>query len=251
MRLLFALFVFMLAGSATAQAASLRAADRNSSARLLTCDVQERSAVFQGNMRAFGRAVGLSMRFTLQVRDLSNPVWRKVEAPNFGVWLEAAEGKSRYVYDKEVENLQAGADYRAVVRFRWRDADGAKVARARARTRACRQPDTRPNLLATRITASSGSREDTRFYAVRVVNEGNGVAAPFSTDLIVAGTPLDDEVLEEPLAPGQVEVFEFEGPVCKLGDTITATVDSLTEVDESDETDNRLTVPCPPRGRTA
>src|SRR3954453_14029228 len=75
--------------------------------RLLDCDTGDRTADFEADMRAVSGAVRLQLRFTLQVLD--DDVWTRVAAPNTDLWLTAAAGRTRYVYDKRVEKLQPGA----------------------------------------------------------------------------------------------------------------------------------------------
>ena len=58
-----------------------------------------------------------------------------------------------------MQNLSAPAAYRTVVRFRWLDADGAVLARSRATSRVCRQPDLRPDLAATLIEVAPPTDE--------------------------------------------------------------------------------------------
>src|SRR4051794_9493584 len=86
--------------------------------RTLSCvhdgDQAQRTATFEGDMRALPRARRLQMRFTLQARTPATQTWSHVAAPNFDQWVSSAPGKARYVYDKTVENLPPG-DYRALV----------------------------------------------------------------------------------------------------------------------------------------
>jgi hypothetical protein len=107
--------------------APAHAAGRTPAVRLLDCDTDLRTARFEADMRAIPGAARLQLRFTLQIRD--DATWARVPAPTFDVWTTAALGRTRYVYDKRVSNLQPGA-YRALVRFRWRDAALVLVADA-------------------------------------------------------------------------------------------------------------------------
>ena len=239
MRLLTSLLLVFLVVAAPAQAKSKRAA-----ARLIACDDKERSASFQGDMRAFGRAVGLSMRFTLQARD-ADEGWAPVDAEGFDVWLTAEPGVSRYVYDKAVDGLAPGADYRAVVRFRWRSAKGRVVAREVRHSRPCRQPDTRAELAPLDVELRDGSPEAGARYAVTVANTGTSAAAPFVVALAVDGGDEFEGATQEPLAPGKETVVEIVAPRCTPGSELVATVDADGDVDETDETNNVIMVTCP------
>lgn len=221
---------------------------RHSAVRLPDCDDEAHSATFAGSLRAFGRATGLQMRFTLQTRSAGTP-WERVEAPGFDEWLTAASGKRHYVYDKEVNNLAVGAAYRTIVRFRWRDAAGAVVARALRRSPACRQPDDRPNLTVTDIGVRPGSGPNVSTYVVHVLNDGDREASGFAASLRVSTDQLAPQSVTGPLVEGGEAEIEFEASHCGEGSPLTATVDTEGSVDESDETDNGLTVPCPAQAR--
>jgi hypothetical protein len=56
----------------------------------------------------------------------------------------ADPGRPGFIYTKRVEGLTGPAVYRAVVRFRWSDADGHVLRRARRVTGGCRQPGPAP-----------------------------------------------------------------------------------------------------------
>jgi hypothetical protein len=228
-----------LAAPATAGATTVA---HGPTVKLLSCDTDVRTADFEADMRTVPGAARLQIRFTLQVRD--DATWTRVAAPTFDVWTTAAPGRSRYVYDKHVSNLQPGA-YRAQVRFRWRDALGETLKSAVRRSRPCRVPDPRPDLRPLKIVASAGPSASTRSYAVTVVNGGRSASAPFDVSLAVGGMPLADQGLEG-LAPGERATATFVGPVCADDGLLVASVDPASQVDEADEGDDVLSVPCAP-----
>src|SRR4051812_21351286 len=154
----------------------------------MTCDTAADTATFRGSMTTMRRASTLQLRFTLQARIKGGGGFQHVVAPEgstFDTWLSSSPGKKGYVYDKAVENLEDGAWYRAVVRFRWRNAKGETIARTIKATPACKQPDLRPNLRVKSVTAEPGTSPSTRTYLVRVVNSGATEAPGFSTGLTV------------------------------------------------------------------
>ena len=75
-----------------------------------------------------------------------------LRAAGFGVWERSAPNVAGFVFTKRVTGLPVPASYRALVRFRWIADDGTAVRRAHARTRGCRQPDLRPNLVPGALT---------------------------------------------------------------------------------------------------
>jgi CARDB len=212
--------------------------------RLTTCDAVLHSATFQGTMQAFGGATTLQMRFTLQARDPARSgKWARVGAPKpFEEWLTAATGITRYVYDKGVDNLPVGLSYRAVVRFRFRAADGTLVGRAVRHSKRCRQPDNRPDLQPVRLRGGDVLADGTRSYQLTMTNAGKSASGPTSAALDVNGVRV---LVNDPgLAPGATTTLDFLAPACPTGSSVTATVDAYEQVDERDEDDNALTVPC-------
>lgn len=208
--------------------------------RLSGCDVTARTADFAADMRADPVATRMQLRFTLQT--LEDGVWERVEAPTFDTWTTAATGRSRYVYDKHVENLQPGA-YRVSVRFRWRDDTGATLRSATKKTRACRVPDPRPDLVPLAITALPAQSLDLRRYVVVVANRGNGPAGAFSVGLTVDGVPMPEQTVDG-LNAGERWKVTFVGPSCAWGKSLVTGVDTSGLVDEAEEADDTLTAPC-------
>ena len=247
MRTLVVALSLLLLPAAAADARAGKAA-RHARATVAACDADAHTAVFRGAIRAFGKATSLQMRFTLQARATHRGAFKRVAAPTFGEWVTSSPGKKGFVYDKTVQALTPGTGYRALVRFRWRAADGHVIARFRKATRACEQPDDRPNLRATKVAVRPGTSAGTRSYIVRVADKGRTDAAAFSTGLTVNGTALRP-VPGGPLAAGATTAVAFVGPRCRAGSTLVAIVDTGDAVDERNETDNRLAVPCPSKTR--
>jgi hypothetical protein len=223
-------------------------------ARLTACQAAltplERFGTFEGEMRAIPGAARMQMRFVLQTRTLDKPRWSALAAEGFGVWTTSDPGVGRYVYTKKVANLVAPADYRVLVRFRWLDGNGRRLASARRTTPFCRQPDLRPNIVPVRIEIARGEGDATR-YVVVVRNRGRTPAGPFGLVLTVNGTALPAESVLG-LAAGQRRFVAISGPACEPGSTLSVAVDPEGRVDERDEGDNALAVPCPapaPAGR--
>jgi hypothetical protein len=238
MRLL-ALLAPLLVALALAPAAQARAAR----AVLVTCDRAHQAAVFAGRMDAVDGSARMQMRFRLHAQQPGGGGWRRLSVPGFGAWVTSAPRHSRYVFTRRVEALLAPASYRVQIRFRWLDSAGAVVAEARATSRACRQPDPRPDLAVTAIDvrpAVGGARR----YAVTVRNAGRGAAEASELALGLAGGPPLIAAVPA-LAPGEREVVVVSGPACAAGTPVSATADAADDVDERDEDANVLTVTCP------
>jgi hypothetical protein len=223
--------VFFAALAAPAQAAPAKVA-------LTDCVPKERVAEFEARMGEVDGAARLKMRFTLQVRKQGRKAYHRVAAPGFRSWTTAAPGTTSWVYSRRVESLLGPARYRALVRFQWLDADGETIARAKRYSRACRQPDHRPNLKVKSITRVGKHR-----YNALVVNSGITASDPFDLQLAV-GTTLLAPVTIDGLDPGARKLVTLHGPNCKPGESAIATADPLDVVDERSEADNAFMLPC-------
>lgn len=214
------------------------AASKRAGVALLECDREARAASFQARMELVSGAARMQMRFTL-LAERGRRGFRRVWAPGFGVWTTADPGVTRYVYTRRVEHLLGPARYRVHVRFRWLDGDGRTIARDAARSRICRQPDPRPNLVVRSLSIEPAGEPDRRRYVVLVRNAGIGDADPF--ELEVTGTA---PVVVDGLAAQRERTVALIGPACKPGWEVTATADPLDELDERSERDNEVAITC-------
>jgi hypothetical protein len=205
---------------------------------LTHCSVKDRAAEFEARMGKVHDGVRLKMRFALQVRQAGQKTYHRVSAPGFRSWSTAAPGKTSWVFTRRVEALIGPARYRAQVRFQWLDRDGEVLAHAKKVSRACKQPDQRPNLKVKAL-----SREGKRRYSALVVNNGRTATGVFDLQLAV-GDKLLKALSIPSLAPQDQRLVVLHGPACKPGTTATATADPLDVIDERNETDNAFTLTC-------
>jgi hypothetical protein len=229
--------IALLIGCSAALAAPAQAAT-NAGVSLTECVPRERAAEFEARMATVEGATRMKMRFTLQVRKSGKQVFKRIAAPGFNSWTTAVPGTSRYVFTRRVEALIGPASYRAMVRFRWLDAHGATVATAQSYSRACRQPDHRPNLTVRALSVEGG-----RNYVALVANTGRSASDPFDLHVQLPDRVLGPVAVES-LDPGEERLVPIRGPRCEAGTSITATADPLDVVDERSETDNALTTTC-------
>lgn len=200
----------------------------------------ERIAVFVGSMPARAEAPRMRMRFELERRRDGERRWRRLKAEGFGVWERADPNVAGFVFTKRVMGLPVPAVYRALVRFRWLTASGAVVKRAHARTRACRQPDLRPNLVPGALSgAPDVEQPGMASYALVVRNTGRSAAAPFSVR-VGSGTA---EVGE--LAAGEERTVSVVAPACIPLVPIVVRVDADRRVEEAEERGNGARRQCP------
>jgi hypothetical protein len=221
-----------------ALAAAALALASPANAVLLECERGDAPAAeFEARMATLPGATAMQMRFTLQASTATRPAYRRVAAPGFGTWTTSDPGTTRYVYTRRVENLVGPASYRVVVRFRWLDAAGEQISRARRVSRICRQPDNRPNLTITGLSVEQSADPATRRYVALVRNTGRRTSEPF--ELAIGDLR---PVIVFALPPGRDRAVELSGPACE--GEITAIADPDDAIDERYETDNEFTTGC-------
>src|SRR5262249_59296780 len=108
---------------------------------------EDRSATFSGQMVAVSGTARMAMRIDLQERGGDDSAFHTIAAPGLGVWKRSEAGVKIYKYVKQITNLHAPGEVRAIVQFRWLNEHGHPFKRAVRRTAACVQPDQRPKLL--------------------------------------------------------------------------------------------------------
>ncbi|HEV7805646.1 MAG TPA: CARDB domain-containing protein [Solirubrobacteraceae bacterium] len=199
----------------------------------------QRVASFVGSMPAMADLGKMQMRFELQRRRPVERMWRPLHGvQGFDVWETAMPGHAGFVFHKRVDGLRVPASYRALVRFRWYDADGALARRARRHTSVCGQPDLRPDLAQGALRAVLDAGPALALYTLVVRNEGGAPAGSFAVR--VAGGVSEVAALA---AGEQVEVVVL-GHACMPGSNVLAIVDADRRIAEADE-DNGLRRRCP------
>lgn len=211
---------------------------------LTACDTTQRFAVFEGRLTRFRGAAKMQMRFTLQAETPDDPVWRKIKAPGFSVWIPAPAGVARYFYDKRVEQLVAPGSYRVAIEFRWRNAKGRTMRSERLLTPVCKQPDPRPDLHVRSTRVDPAINPDNRRYVAVVANRGHSPAAPFAVDFLRSGQVIGTAVVAG-LDAGQSDEAAVVAPACSPGEELEAIVDPDGVVDEAYEDDDTVTFTCP------
>jgi hypothetical protein len=204
----------------------------------------DRYAIFSAQMGSVPQSTKMQVRFDLQV-SAGGRKFRRVQAPGLGGWRSSAPGVDIFRYRKQVANLQAGAVYRALVRFRWLADSGRTIQSSSRRTKSCKQPDVRPDLVVGDITAERAAQPGRARYTVVVRNTGRSATpTSFGVTLSVGGA-LQPAQIVQPLEAGDEQTLVFAGPACDTVDTVRAMVDSDLSIDESSESDNTRTVRCP------
>src|SRR5215211_7001297 len=216
---------------------------RDARVRVANCSRDHHAAAFNSRMRTIAGAEQMWMRFRVLER-LGTTRFEPVRAPGLGRWRKSRPGVLVFRFRQRVRGLAEGADYRARVDYRWLDADGEVIRRARRRSGVCRQHGRLPNLqvlgISTRPTLATGTSE----YAVQIWNSGRAPALGASVDLFVDHTAVDRQTVSS-IGPGEIVRARFVGPSCERYDSpVAAVVDSDATILESREDDNRRDARC-------
>jgi len=246
-----------LAALAPAGEAATARGDDAFGARLAACHrsprIDARSATVSAWMRPIDGAPNLALKVDLLQRPLAGGRWTlRDDVPGLGRWttpddpsLGTRDG-DLFRYRQAVGRLEVPFAYRFRVRFRWQDDGGNVVRTAAATTRACREPDLRPDLLVERVrTRSVGAGVR---YAVRVRNDGRSTARHVAVAATLPGDTTPDSRVRTVgrLDPGERAEVVFVGPGCPAGGTPPSfAVDPRDAIDESDEANDRLVLACP------
>jgi hypothetical protein len=106
-------------------------------------------------MTAIPGSARMAMRFEVQERTTGQVLYHTIAAPGLGGWRNAEPKVKIYKFLKQVTNLSAPAEYRALVRFRWETAAGHVIKRAERLTARCLQPEAPPQAAAPASSAAS------------------------------------------------------------------------------------------------
>jgi hypothetical protein len=207
--------------------------------KVLDCSRESRSASFRARM---GQIVGgerMALRFTLLERRLGR--FEVLHAPGLGRWRRSKPGVGAFGYRQTVRGLAAGSVYRMQVDYRWLDAEGRVVARARRRSAPCRQFADLPNLTARLVDVARSGQPGVSRYRVRLANTGVAAASSPAVRLAVDGAVVDTETLVS-LAPFERRLLTFHGPECQSSVTVAADPDGVLV--EAAEDDNVQTLAC-------
>lgn len=210
--------------------------------------LDDRYGIFDGAMGATSSTKRMQMRFDLYARHRRG-AFRLVrfQPAGFADWRSYTPTRAfpNWRLRQRVTALTGPADFRAVVKFRWFDANGVIIKFARLRTPICRQPDPRPNLGIAAFSAQPGVDATQATYFVTVTNTGRSSAGAFDVLLSVDGAPQPMQTLTS-LAAGLEQVLTFTGPRCTAdGSGVRVRVDPDDRVSESVESDNSQTFACP------
>jgi hypothetical protein len=197
----------------------------------------ERKATFKAWMHSVPGTARMAVRFKLVSQETGRSAER-VEGPDaLKVWHRSHTGVTRYAYSQTVKKLAQGTSYRMIVRYRWYDASGEVIKRAKRTSDECVQGGDLPNLIVPAVAIPS---DGTPNYIVTVKNKGKSVAENFTVTLIIDGALVDERTIEW-LDAGDKVFVEFNGPPCLH---VSAVADADETVIERNEKDNSFSSAC-------
>jgi hypothetical protein len=237
--------VAILLALALAAAAPAARADTPAGVRMLTCEGWQEGpgglVVYAAHMRAVPGTARMSLRIRL-FEKYGDGKFERVSAEGLGIWRRSRLEASAFRYKQRVRGLRHGAVYRAVVHYRWLDADGELLQTARRRSETCSQGGALPNLRVASVVTRPGEVEDTAIYKVKIVNQGDSPAQNVGVLLRVDGEVVDEAEVIDKLDPNEERTVTFHGPVCRR--RMRVVVDPKELIAESREQDNVVGPAC-------
>jgi hypothetical protein len=197
----------------------------------------DRKATFKAWMHTVPGTARMAVRFKLVSQKPGRSAQRAEGPAQLSVWHRSHLGVTRYAYSQTVKKLAQGTSYRMIVRYRWYDANGEVIKRAKRTSDECVQHGDLPNLIVPAIAIPS---EGTPNYIVTVKNKGKSVAENFTVTLIIDGALVDERTIEW-LDAGDKVFVEFNGPPCLH---VSAVADADETVIERNEKDNSFSSAC-------
>lgn len=240
-----------LAVAALSAAVAFAAASPRASLTSFACvralDPSARSVSVTSVMRPVPGTRRLAVRFRLLKRPRGSSMFQRVSGPGLGTWISQSSAQRpqdvwRVIHP--VSNLAAPAAYRFAVSFRWIGRGGRVLARAARWSRACRQPELRPDLEVLSIAvAPDPVNNQADDYGVRIRNAGATAAGPFRVQLNNQGVLVHRRVWR--LGAHTTRFVSLVGPLCDAADPPTVTADPGHRVDVWTRARATLTAMCP------
>jgi CARDB len=211
----------------------------------------QRDVSVQATMRPLTGTQTLQIKFSLNLTASGEPA-TAVVAAGLGQWLTPSDPTlgqrpgDIWKLSKPVYNL-GGGSYQFSVTFRWLGANGKVLRVVALESSSCAIKELRPDLAvrSVKVRSIAGTPARDRYLAV-VVNQGLTASGPFALlfDPSVTGVSSQTKAVRS-LAPGQSTTVPFAGPPCDASSPPTVVADPTGTVDESDRSNNALTVTCP------
>ena len=193
----------------------------------------------------------LQIKFSLSFTAAGEPA-TTVVAAGLGQWLTPSDPTlgqrpgDIWELSKPVYNL-GGGSYQYAVAFRWLGSNGKVLQTATLNSSSCTIKELRPDLAvrSVKVKPVAGAPQRDRYLAL-IVNQGLSASGPFAVlfDPGVAGASSVTKSVGS-LGPGKSVTVQFSGPACDAASPPTVVANPTGSVDESQRSNNALTVVCP------
>jgi hypothetical protein len=207
-------------------------------------------------MRPLTGTLRMAVQFVLLSKPAGASAFAPVAGAGLGSWVSPSDPTlgqrpgDVWIIKHPVADLDAPAAYRFEVSFRWTGAKDRVLGTAVRFSRACVQPEFRPDLVVQAVSATvDPSHPALDDFAVTLANTGATGAGPFTLELS-DGTVVKDKTVDR-LGPHAVKTFQFVAPGCSSSAPPRVVADPLDQIDVSSRVGASFAVACPAGGGTA
>jgi CARDB len=210
-----------------------------------------REVSLQATMRPLAGTRSLEIRFALSISSPGHPA-APVVASGLGQWLMPSDptlGRRPgdiWKLSKAVYDIGAGS-YRFAVSFRWLGAKGTVLKTVTRDSSSCTIKELRPDLVvrSVKVIPVGGGQSRDRYEAV-IANRGHSASGPFSVLFEPGVVGASSQTRQAHSLPaGKRLKVRFTGPACQAASPPTVVADPAGGVDDSQRSNNALTVTCP------
>jgi hypothetical protein len=211
----------------------------------------QREVSVQATMRPLTATRGLEIKFALSVSSPGQAAG-PVVASGLGQWLTPSNptlGRRPgdiWKLSKAVYNVGAGS-YQYAVSFRWLGARGKVLRTTTLDSSRCAIKELRPDLVVRSVKVKRVPHRPARNrYQAVIANQGHSASGPFSV-LFAPGVPGVSSQTRQAhsLGAGKRVTVKFTGPACDAADPPSVVADPTGAVNDSQRSNNALTVACP------
>jgi hypothetical protein len=141
--------------------------------------------------------------------------FRKLRATGLGKWFSNSDPNAT-AYQREVTltGIETYAKYRAVISFRWLDADGKVLAKKVRTTSTCKQRYSLPRLTITGVKSVPIAGSNNRHYTVSILNSGGAAAESLPVSIWIDQSSPSSSTIVDSVGPGSSYDAQLDAPSC-------------------------------------
>jgi hypothetical protein len=213
-------------------------------------DPPARAVSITAVMRPVSGTEKLEMKFELLSRVPGSVAPTQLSGTGLGTWIapeKASLGQRPgdvWIVHHPVADLTAPAGYHFRVSFRWLGSHGRVLGTATRSSRACRQPELRPDLLVQSFTVQPvAGHPKIDVYVAKIRNGGATAAGPFDVEFTDATKA--KSITIKRLGRHTTRKLQFIGLACGSTAPPSLTLDPQDQVDDFNRANNTATAVCP------